>query len=157
MYKFALGTAAVGLALVTLAAAGGGPKGTAGKSLDGAWSVVCYEKDGQPQADAMGMTVKADAGTFTCSGRDGKAAMTLKVTFGASGTVQVTEGTGDTSAQASPARSGVYVLTRDYVAISLNADPDAGGESRTAADGQPAQSRCSIILKREGARPDGDK
>ena len=88
-----LGVAVLSTALVGAAAAEDA-KGVAGRSLDGAWTVVCYEKAGQPQADAKGMTVKAEGGTITCSGRDGKPSMTLKVAFGPNGTVQVTEAGG---------------------------------------------------------------
>ncbi|MDB5306614.1 MAG: hypothetical protein JWO38_816 [Gemmataceae bacterium] len=156
MNNYLLGTAVALSALVGSAAAEDA-KGSGAKSLDGAWTVVCFEKNGQPQADAKGMTVKADAGTITCSGRDGKPALTLKVAFGPNGTVQVTEGAGDTSTPGA-ARSGVYVLTQGYLAISVNDDAVvAGADPKAAADGQPAKSRCSVILRREGVPPGGEK
>lgn len=153
MYSFMLGTVVAGFAWVASVAVQDA-KGPDAKSLDGAWTVVCFEKDGQPQADARGMTVKGEGGTLTCSGRDGKA-VTLKIAFGPNGTAQVTEGTGDTTA-ATAARAGVYVLTKEYVAISLNGEAaPAAGESKPAADGPTCPSRCSLILRREGARPGG--
>lgn len=146
------------IAFFTLASASGADdKSTVPQSLNGAWTVVCLEKNGQPQAESKGMTVKADAGTFTCSGRDGKQALTLKLAFGPNGTVQVTESTGDTSTPTA-ARAGVYVLTEDILAISINNDVvQPGADAKPASDNPTAKSRCSVILKREGARIGGDK
>jgi hypothetical protein len=148
MFKFALGTAVACLALATAAAEEN--KAPTAKSLDGAWTVVCYEKDGQPQPEAKGMTVKADAGTITCSGKDGKVAMTLKVAFGPNGTVQVTEAGADATVPATPARAGVYVLTQDLLAISVN--EEAGADPKPAVEGQGGRARCNVILKRDGAK-----
>ncbi len=50
-------------------------------NLDGNWTVVCLEKDGQPVADAKGKTVTAKDNTFTCTGKDGKAGMAWAITF----------------------------------------------------------------------------
>lgn len=147
MFKFALGTAVACLALATAIAAEDNKAPTA-KTLDGAWTVVCYEKDGQPQDEAKGLTVKADAGTITCTGKDGKPAMTLKVVFGPNGTVQVTEAGADASAPAAAARAGVYVLTQDLLAISVN--EEAGADPKPAVAGQGGRSRCNVILKRDG-------
>lgn len=147
MCKLVFGTVVAFCAMVTAAAAEDA-KQTA-KSIDGAWTVVCYEKGGEAQADAKGMVVKADAGTITCAGKDGKAAMTMKVVFGPKGTVQVTEVNTDTTVPASAAKAGVYVLTEHYLAISLNGDDAAAGGSPTNASTKPV---CSIILKREGAK-----
>jgi hypothetical protein len=139
-----LGTAAAFFALAGAAAAEDA-KGQAGRSLDGAWVVVCFEKNGQPQANAKGMAVKAEGGTIKCSGADGKPAATMKVAFGPNGTVQVTELNADATV-AAPARAGVYVLTRNHLAISVNDDTDA---PTTAGNGPSANSRCSVILQRE--------
>ena len=160
MYKFVLGTVA-SLSVLVGASAAENPKAPAAQALDGAWTVVSYEKDGQRQADATEMTVKADAGTITFSGRDGKPALTLKVAFGPNGAIQVTEGTGSTSASTdapAQARAGVYVLTQDYLAVSVNNDTVRSGAAvNQGTDGSNAKSRCSIVLKREGTRPASDK
>ena len=148
MLKFAIGTAVACLALVTAGAADN--KGPTAKALDGAWTVLCYEKDGQPQADAIGMTVKADSGTITCSGKDGKPTMTLKVAFGPNGTVQVAEVSADTAAPAPAARAGVYVLTQDLLAISINEEV-AATDPKPAA-GQGGKARCNLVLKRESGK-----
>jgi hypothetical protein len=155
MHKFVFGTAVSCLALVTTAAGQDNPAPTS-KTLDGTWRVVCYEKDGQPQPDAQGMAVKAEAGTVTCTGKDGKAALTLRLAFGQNGTVQVTETGGDTAAPAPAARAGVYVLTRDFLAISVN--EEAGGTTpRPAVEGQGGKARCSVILRREVAGAGAEK
>ncbi len=146
MLKFVFGLSVACFALAAPAAAES-PKGPDAKSLDGAWTVVSYEKNGEAQADARGMTVKAEAGTITCSGKDGKAAMTLRVVFGQNGTVQVSEAIGDASATA--ARAGVYVLTQDVLAISVNEEASADTK---AVEGQGGKARCAVILKREGAK-----
>jgi hypothetical protein len=103
------------------------------------------------QAEAKGMTVKAKGGAITCSGKDGKAAVTLKVVLGPNGTVQMTEVSADTTAPAAAAKAGVYVLTTDFLAISLNAEAIPAGADKATIDAVN-MSRCSIILKREGAK-----
>jgi hypothetical protein len=148
MFKFVLGIAVACLALVMSAASAEDNKAPTGKSLDGAWTVVSYEKEGHPQAEARGMTVKAEAGTITCSGKDGKAALTLKLVFGPNGTLQVTEVSADTAAPATAARAGVYVLTQDFLAISVN-EEIAADPKPVSVDGQGGKARCNVILKRE--------
>ena len=150
MYNFMLASAAAAFALVAPAFAGDAAKGPDAKCLNGAWTVVCYEKRGEAQPDAKGMVVKADGGTIICSGKDGKPTMTLKVAFGQNNTVQVTEVAADTSAPAAAARAGVYVLTADLLAISLNAEPAAGADK--AATDASNKLRCNIVLKRESAK-----
>jgi hypothetical protein len=151
MYNFMLGTVVACFMLVAPVVAEDN-KAPTSKTLDGSWTVVCYEKDGQPQPDAKGMTVKADAGTITCSGKDGKPAMTLKIVFGPNGTVQVTEAGADTLAPAPAARAGVYVLTRDVLAISINEEAAGADPKPVAVEGQGGKARCNVILKREGAK-----
>jgi uncharacterized protein (TIGR03067 family) len=150
MYNFVLGSVIACFALTTPAVALDG-KGPDAKCLDGAWTVVCFEKDGKVQTESPGMTVKADGGTITCSGKDGKPAMTMKIVLGPNGTVQLTEVAADTAAPATAAKPGVYVLTRDYLAISLNSENIPADADRATTDAAN-KSRCSIILKREGAK-----
>ncbi|QEL20507.1 hypothetical protein [Limnoglobus roseus] len=150
MLSYLLGTVvALGTMLSTPAA--GETKGPEAKCLDGAWTVVCYEKGGEAQADSEGMAVKADSGTITCAGKDGKAAVTMKVVFAANGVAQVTEMAADGAT--TNAKAGVYVLTADYLAISLNAEPEATASDATGnAAGGSKKSRCSIILKRDAVK-----
>jgi hypothetical protein len=116
------------------------------KCLDGAWTVVCYEKGGEAQTEAKGMSVKAENGTITCTGREGKPAMTMKVVIGQNGCVQVTEMNSD--APATPARAGVYVLTNEFLAISLNTESVPEGADKATTDAAN-KTRCSILLKRD--------
>ncbi|QJW98390.1 hypothetical protein [Frigoriglobus tundricola] len=150
MYNFMLAAAVAFVAFATPTFAGDAKKPD-GKCLDGAWTVVCYEKSGEAQAEAKGMTVKAENGTITCSGKDGKPAMTIKVVLGENGTIQVTEQGADTSTAAPAARAGVYVLTNDLLAISLNAEAAPANADKATTDAAN-KNRCSIVLKREGAK-----
>ena len=148
------------------------------KALDGQWTIVCLEKNGQPMPEAKAMTVKCEGNTITCSAKDGKPAMTLKVVFGQNGTLKVTEQNAEASPAPEPGRpadtagrdpasaskSGVYVLTSDFLAVCIHdtaargADRNGSGDT-TAADrvgggsNPSAKSYCSIILKREGTAP----
>ena len=110
-------------------------------SLDGSWTVLNLEKNGQAVAEAKNMTVKAKDGTFTCSAKDGKPAMSLKAEFTNTGhlTAQATEGENSTAV----AKAGVFVLTGDYLAICLH-----------DATGTDAKTKCTILLKREGSGRD---
>ncbi|OWK42230.1 hypothetical protein [Fimbriiglobus ruber] len=156
MIRYLLGTAVVFSAFMATASAEDA-KAPNGKNLDGAWTVVCFERNGQPQADAKGMTVKAEGNTLTCSGRDGKPAVTMKLAFGPNGTIRVTETKGD-STEASAAKAGVYVLTDGYLAICVHADgAQAGADQQTAANAPNAKSHCSVILKREGTQQNNEK
>lgn len=142
MRKFLLGTMVACAALVTSATADD-TKVSPAKSIDGVWTVVSYEKDGQPQADAKGMTVKAENGTLTCSAKDGKPAMTMKLTFGPNATLMATETTGETSTPTA-AKKGVYVLTQDYLAICVHEEAKP-----TDANPKPEiKGKCTVILKR---------
>lgn len=164
---------------------------SADKSLDGQWTIVCLEKNGQPMPEAKNMTVKCEGNTITCSAKDGKPAMTLKVTFGQNGTIKVTElnATGtqpaeagkpaDTAGRDSAAmgtKSGVYVMTSEYLAVCIHDDARGasdrsggrGADATPAVDGgrpgvdrevaanggnPTAKSYCSIVLKRDGSAP----
>lgn len=164
-------------------------------SIDGNWTIVCLEKNGQPVADAKNMTVSIRGNMITFN----KAGTTeaspnmkaMRVEFGQNGTVRVSEtddnkfgstapatapgttpGTPGTGAPAGT-KSGVYVLTQDYLAVCVHdagagtrpgtaATPQAGevrpaaaAEARPAGAGQPQQrTYCTVILRRtEGGRP----
>ena len=161
------------------------------KALDGQWTIVCLEKNGQPMPEAKNMTVKCEGNTITCSAKDGKPAMTLKVVFGQNGTIKVTEQTAsgtqpaevgkpaDTAGRdpaAMGTKSGVYVMTSDYLAVCIHDDARGASDrnggrgaeatpavvgGRTGAEGEGAangsnpttKSYCSIVLKRDGAAP----
>lgn len=125
-------------------------------SLDGNWTIVALEKDGQPVAEAKNMTVMVKGDTITCSAKDGKPAMTWKVSFADMGMVKVTATEGD---NAKPMESsGVYVLTNDMLALCLhNAKDDKTEPATTIANSPNQKSKCSIILKRESTRTNDNK
>ena len=125
----------------------------ANKSLDGNWTVIAFEKDGKAVGEPKDHQVKIEGNTITCNGRDGKAMMTMKVEFGPNGTVKVTDTTPGATADAGGAKAGVYVMTNDYLAVCVHAD-QAERPAGAAADTKPqGKSRCTVILRREAARP----
>jgi len=124
-------------------------------SLDGNWTIIALEKDGQPVAEAKNMTVMAKGNTITCSAKDGKPAMTWKVEFAEMGMVKVTAIEGDDSKMLES--SGVYVLTKDMLALCLHNSKNDKTEPTTVTSGPNQKSRCSIILKRETARTNDNK
>ena len=120
-------------------------------SLDGSWTVVCVEKDGQAMADAKGKTVTVKDNTFTCMGKDGKAGMTFKIDFAKNGTIGMTEIAKDDGTRIetpSESKQGVYVLSSEYLAICVHDDTAA------ASTAPQQKSKCTILLQREGARRD---
>jgi uncharacterized protein (TIGR03067 family) len=142
-------------------------------ALDGTWTVVSIEKNGEPMKDAKDMTVTVKDNTVTCSGKDGKPAMTVRFEFAGPGQARVTmdeganaerrtgTGTGtadkpadDTKKPADGGKPGtkaaVYVLTSDHLAVCIHDDKaPATGDRTGAITTQPsAKSYCSIILKR---------
>ncbi len=167
------------------------PAAGAHPSIDGNWTIICLEKNGQPVADARNMTVsiRGDTITFNKSGTtDPAPAMkAMRVMFGPNGTVRVSEAD-DNKFSAAPAaqpgappgapsvaKSGVYVLTHDYLAVCVHdtaaprtgaaaaaqPQPDAtrsataaGIEAQPAAGAGPQQrSYCTVVLRRtEGGR-----
>lgn len=162
-------------------------------SLDGNWMVVCAEKNGQPVADAKNMTVAIKGNVVTCNapaGSTDKAMKAMRLTFGPNATIRVTEANADgkfndTTPDQTPAdgtkpdankgtKSGVYVLTSEYLAICIHeenansgirqvggTDPattppgekPAVGTERSEANGKPnGKSYCTMILKRSDAK-----
>jgi hypothetical protein len=122
---------------------------TATTSLDGTWTVVAFERNGRPVADADTMSVTIRNGLITFTGGDESARLRpMRLEFAPNGMVRLIEtppadppGTrpGTTPPDAPkterpvapgstpgvPARTGVYVLTRDFFVLSLNDTPAA--------------------------------
>ncbi len=138
-------------------------------SLDGSWTVLCYEKDGQPVAEAkrMTVTVKDNVATFTDGAADEKDSKqkAMKFAFGLQGTIRVSEIEGTASAATDPssdkkAASGIYGMTKDYLAICLHDEASTGKRGDDSKEtpvkderaGQPnAKSKCTVILQRATA------
>jgi hypothetical protein len=135
------------------------PQATA--SLDGSWTVVCYEKNGQPMAEAKDCTVTVKDNVATFSPKDEKTKiMAIRIECGQNGTIQATEmagaGSENKPADRQQAKSGVCVKSQDYVAICIH---DAGANKAGAATpnakteqeiGTETKSYCTVILKRAG-------
>lgn len=124
-------------------------RSAAAQSLDGAWTVVCLEKDGQPVPDAKNMTVTIKNGVCTFAGGDDKTRQkAMRVEFGQHGMVRVTEQDAATApgeaarpeaAAGEPkqaAKTGHYILTKDFFCFCLK-DAAAAG-LRPAGDERPA-------------------
>lgn len=161
-------------------------------AINGSWTVVCLEKNGQPVADAKDMTVTVTDNTVTFKKRDGTTQMkAMRFEFGPNGTLRVSEpgddgkftappkisgatgtpGGAGTAGDAHGMKTGVYVLTHDYLAVCVHDQAAGGGRPGTAQPGggtttatqppagagQPQQrSYCTVILRRaEGGRPAG--
>jgi hypothetical protein len=54
----------------------------------------------------------------------------------------------NSDAPATPARAGVYVLTNEFLAISLNTESVPEGADKATTDAAN-KTRCSILLKRD--------
>jgi hypothetical protein len=112
-------------------------------SLDGDWQVVALEKDGRPVDGASTFTVSVRNNVATFSGGDEKnRPHAMRIEFGPNGQIRTTEqGTSDrpgagtgtqpggTAATERPAagspttsgaKTGVYVIAGDYLAVSLH-------------------------------------
>ena len=130
-------------------------KPAAAASLDGNWTVVCYEKNGQPMAEAKDcqVMVKDNVATFTCK-NDKDKIVSIRFECGQNGTIKATEiAAGDDAKPVDgPAKTGVIVKTREYVALCIHdagADPKPGAEPAAKTD-PPAEAKayCTVILKR---------
>ena len=126
------------------------PQATA--SLDGNWTVVCYEKNGQPMAEAKDcqVMVKDNVATFTCKNEKDKI-LSIRIELGEKGTIRATElanAGSEKPGEKGQTKTGVCVKTQEYVALCIH---DAGAEPATKAE-QPANAEtkayCTVILKR---------
>jgi len=138
-------------------------KAQSSASLDGNWTVVCYEKNGQAMAEATGCQVMVKDNLMTFTPKDDKTKMmAIRIECGSNGTIKATEvansDSGDKTetkpGDKSVMKTGVCVKTQDYVAICIH---EANGGSKTdkepvAKTDQPAstesKSYCSVVLKR---------
>lgn len=153
---------------------------TGGPMIDGNWTVVALEKNGQPVTDAartMTVSIRGNVATFnrtgsaaaggttgvqpaggtgTTAGAGGSSEMrAMRLEFGTGGTIRVMEagadgkfgagtpgtpGTTGTPGAGTPGsspglgaqsgvRTGVYVLTQDYLAVSIQDTGTAAGQT----------------------------
>ena len=134
----------------------------ANASLDGNWTVICLEKNGQPVAEAKNATVMVKGNTATFKKQDGSAGTEMKALrfdFGREGKLYVTEANADgkfervgadaprpdgtappaaggtdnrAGARADGSKEGIYVLTQDYLAVCIH---DQGARTGPAGTG----------------------
>ena len=124
-------------------------------SIDGNWTVLCVEKNGEPVADAKNKTVNIANNTVTCKS-DPAHIKTMRLEFGPHTMIRVTE-INDHGTAEKP-KTGVYILGKDFMSICLH-DDAAMAHSRLT-DGERtslkvdfnqkphAKSDCTIFLKR---------
>ena len=137
-------------------------------SINGSWTVICYEKDGKPMPEAKNVTVTVKDNMITFTGAKDNMMAPLKVDFGQQGTIRVTETQATDSTKPTPSEkrgqpmTGVYVLTSEYLAICLHDNAPAQPGDVTPAGGTTAgqqnqnqnqnpsqmKSKCTVILKR---------
>ncbi|MBN9517267.1 hypothetical protein J0H58_01915 [bacterium] len=131
---------------------GANPAAGARPSIDGNWTIICLEKDGQPVADArnMAVSIRGNTITFNKSGTTDPAPgmRAMRVEFGHNGTIRVSEADdnkfstapaaqpGAPSGTPSATKAGVYVLTHDYLAVCVH---DTGARTGTAATTEPRE------------------
>jgi hypothetical protein len=136
--------------------------------LDGNWTLVSYERDGQAVAGSANTQVKVANNMVTCNGPTAADTKTMKFEFGPQGTIRVTDAKeGGTWAKA---KTGVFVLTNDYLCVCLHDDQmqangqfqgngqiQVNGERRslkvdeTFSDKPRGKSHCSMVFKRTSA------
>ena len=125
--------------------------------LDGNWTILCYEKDGQPVSEAKNATVSIKDNTVTFQAKDGTTKIkSLRCEFTKPGHIRVTEtdasagkGIDGNGSGGDKAKEGVVVCTKNYLAICLH---DENTSTDKASDGSPTtKTKCTVILQREGS------
>lgn len=122
-------------------------------SIDGDWIVLAAEKYGQPMGEVMYTTVTVKDNVMTFASPPGILSGTidktdlrkpLRLGFGPDHTIRVLEvtGAGWFGLFTAEVKSGVYVLTGDYLAIAVH-DEDGPAEIRTRGE-----RSCTIFLQR---------
>jgi uncharacterized protein (TIGR03067 family) len=125
-------------------------------SLDGNWTVLCVEKNGQPVLDAKNKTVNINNNTVTCKSDPKHEFKTMRLEFGPQAMIRVTEF--NEHGNPEKARTGVYILTKDFMSICLHDDAAMANARQIDGErtslkidftGKPiAKSHCTIVLKR---------
>lgn len=122
-------------------------------TLDGNWIVVSFEKRGQAMAEANECMATIKDNMIVYAPKNEKSSINaMKLEFGPLATLQVTE-IAPKAEEANPPkpRTGVYVLTQEYLAISIrDTAPVNAGAATPAGDGEKpnAGAFCTVILKR---------
>ncbi|QEL19223.1 hypothetical protein [Limnoglobus roseus] len=134
---------------------------TSNKSIDGTWTVLCAEKDGQPLAEAKDITVTVKDNVFNVRCKDGKE-MSLKMEFTGPGQAKMTEENAPTTntdaiKKSQGPKEAVYVLTNDFLSICVHHDKNTGDIKPASATDETgrasSKSYCSFVLKRTDSEP----
>jgi hypothetical protein len=135
-------------------------------SIDGTWTVLCFEKNGQAVPEAKNMTITIRNNVATCSGDEKSRPKAMRLEFGQNGMIRVTEldttvGT-EPGRPPEPARPGAGRPD----AGPPNADQPDAGRPNAAGDARNAKTGHYILAKEffcvclkdgqsDGARPGG--
>jgi len=148
--------------------------------LDGTWTVLSVEKNGQPMTDAKMKTVTIRNNIITCNSSENHDMKVMRIEFGPEARVRVTDVSNDRNAanndaantginnNSTPnehAKMGVCVLSKDFFALCLHDDAKTNTTSNTSEDTRTSmkadenfiahphsKSKFTIILKRAGSQ-----
>jgi len=131
-------------------------------SLDGTWTVVSCEKNGQAMTDAKRMTCSIRNNTVTfatdktgsnnSSNNSSGDMKTMKLEFGPQATIRVTEldarGSSDNKT-----KQGVCVVSKDFIAVTILDDMASGNRTslkpnENFTDKPQTKSHFTVFLKR---------
>jgi hypothetical protein len=120
--------------------------------INGSWVVLCYERDGNPVAEAKNATVTIKDNLISFQAKDGSSKIkSMRCEFVKPGHIRVTEidavsTTGDRSAT-DQVKEGVVVATKDYLAVSLH-DNSEQRRGQIVTENPTVKPKCTVILKR---------
>lgn len=131
-------------------------------ALDGTWTVLSAEKNGEAVKDAKDMTVTVKDNVITCNCAKSGTTTRIELTGPGKGKVTTTEGKekdGDRTiakdGAKGEAKEAVIVLTTDYLAVCvLDEKPTLGGDGKPrernpdAAYQPSTKEQSTVILKR---------
>ena len=138
-------------------------KASKATALDGTWTVLSAEKNGEAVKDAKDMTVTVKDNVITCNCVKSGTTMRIEFTGPGKGRVTTTEGKETDKVAAkdgekAAAKDAVFVLTSDYLAVCVHDEkPSLGVDGKprdrnTDAAYQPStKGQCTVILKRTDA------
>jgi hypothetical protein len=103
------------------------------QSVDGTWTVLTFEKNGQAVPEAKNMTITIRNGVATCSGDEKSRPKAMRLEFGQNGMIRVTEldtavgtdparpeaGRADAAGDTRNAKTGHFILTKDFFCVCL--------------------------------------
>lgn len=137
--------------VTSILAFGQPPASEPAAGLDGNWIVVSFEKSGQVVAEAKDCLATIKDNVIVFSPKNEKTGInSMKLEFAGDSTVRVTEIVPKIEEANPPkARPGVYILSHEYVAISIRDTAPANAGDAPAANSKPvANAFCTFVMKR---------